>query len=80
MAACRVTRPEPPARTLCCPICGGELGVMPRQRGLPWSPQQRLLVHMLHRAGLGPKLIARVFGPPVTAPAITDLLHKERAA
>ena len=73
-----MTRPEPPARTLACPICGRELGVMPRQLGRPWSPQQRHLVAMMRRAGLGPKLIAHVFGAPVTPHAITDLLTSAR--
>ena len=73
-----MTRPEPPARTLACPVCGRELGVMPRQLGRPWTAQQRLLVQMMRRAGLGPKVIARVFGPPVTAHAITDMLTSAR--
>jgi hypothetical protein len=51
---------------------------MPRQLGRPWTAQQRLLVRMMRRAGCGPKLIAHVFGPPVTAHAVTDLLTSAR--
>jgi hypothetical protein len=39
-----------------------------------------MLVNMMQRAGLGPRVIAHVMGPPVTAHQITDLMAKQRGA
>ena len=71
------TRPTPPARTICCPICGHELGVPPRQgNNFPWTPRQTLLRRKLKAFGFGPKLVARVFG--MRPDSIAQLQYKER--
>lgn len=55
-------RPVPPARTLCCPICGRELGVEPRQRGIPWTPRQHWLLTKMAALGFSRKVMGNVFG------------------
>jgi hypothetical protein len=69
-------RQEPPARTMTCPICGNELGMMSPEATHAWTPQQRLLLHKLEQFGFGSKLLARVFG--IKPQSIAQAQFKER--
>ncbi len=50
------------ARTLCCPICGRELGIVPHERGARLSLQHRWLMHKLRGIGMSAKSIGGVLG------------------
>lgn len=70
--------PTPPARTLCCPVCGREMGVGPREHGQPWTKQQTWLVMKLDSLGAGRKFIARVVGG--TPEAVYEHVWNRRGA
>ena len=74
-----MTRPEPPARTLDCPICGRELGVEPREHGAPWTRRQTWLVMRLADLGAGRKFIARCLGEQSPA-AVYEHIYTQRGA
>jgi hypothetical protein len=46
--------------TIRCPICDGNLGVMPHQSGSRWTDRQRWLVLKLDAIGLTNKMIGRI--------------------
>lgn len=48
-------------RTLCCPICGRELGIPPHEAHMPWTSSQIWLVHKLKR-WMTHKAIGSLFG------------------
>jgi hypothetical protein len=49
-----------PARTLCCPICGRELGITPHARGTRLSRSHVWLLHKLRDIGMSAKAIGMV--------------------
>jgi len=67
-------------RTLCCPICGREMGIPGHRPQQPWTPQQVAMIRKMWAIGLQHKQIAWLFGPRVTARAIGSLLRTGAAA